>query len=173
MDSFVLRVIAPLAVLAALIGIAWLVAALGRRRRSSAPPLDRPWPLECEPQLLSEPEQILYRRLVQAAPEHIVLAQVQLQQMVRFRRGAQRAGIRNRFSQLCVDFVIVKPDTSIVAAVELDDASHLEKQRRAADARKAHALESAGIPLLRWHVRQMPSVKAIQANLALIFRRAS
>jgi hypothetical protein len=68
-------------------------------------------------------------------------------------------------SQLSVDFLIVKPDTSIVAAVELDDASHDRQDRRAADTRKAQALKSAGIPLLRWSVGQMPEVPAIAAAL--------
>jgi hypothetical protein len=147
MELSVLRVTEPLGVLAVLIGMAALAKALGRRRRSSATALDRPWPLECEPHLLSEREQILYHRLVKAAPEHIVLMQVL--------------------------FLIVTADTSILAAVELDDASHDREDRRAADARKTHALESAGISLLRWNVRQMPSVQTIRANLAMAFRRAS
>lgn len=151
--------------LVALSVLAAAAVALGRKRRSAAAAaLDRPWPLEPERTLLSEPELVLYRRLVQAAPKRIVLSQVQLQQMVRLRPGARRA-LRNHFNQLSVDFVIVRLDTSIVAAIELDDASHFREQRRNADARKAHALRSAGIPLLRWNVRQLPTVRALQAAL--------
>ncbi|HTW37135.1 MAG TPA: DUF2726 domain-containing protein [Steroidobacteraceae bacterium] len=150
--------------LAALSVLAAAAAALSRRRRRASSALDRPWPLEPERTLLSETELVLYRRLVQAAPKHIVLSQVQLQQMVRLRAGA-RGALRNHFNQLSVDFVIVRPDTSIVAAIELDDASHFREPRRRADARKTHALRSAGIPLLRWNVRQLPSVRAIQAAL--------
>lgn len=103
------------------------------------------------------------RSLVQALPQHQVLAQVQLLQLLRFTRGRWNAGIANRIRQLSVDFLIIRPDTSIVAAIELDDASHARERRQAADARKAHALESAGIPLLRWTVREMPDVAAIAA----------
>lgn len=173
MDPSVLRATEPLGVLVVLFGIAAVAAVLGRRRRVSRAALDRPWPLECEPHLLSKPERMLYQRLVQAAPEHIVLMQVHLLQMVRFKRGTESAGIKNRFNRLSVDFVILRPDTGIVAAIELDDASHFEEHRRAADARKAHALASAGIPLLRWNVRQMPSVQMIQATLATALRRAA
>jgi very-short-patch-repair endonuclease len=60
----------------------------------------------------------------------------------------------------------VKPDTSIIAAVELDDASHARAKRQAADARKAHALKSAGIPLVRFRVKHMPDVPSIQAAFA-------
>jgi very-short-patch-repair endonuclease len=154
------------AALIVLVMVASLVVALRRRRRPSTAGLDRPWPLESKDTLLSEPERVLYRRLRRAAPEHIVLAQVQLLQMLRFRPGAaRRQDIRNRINQLSVDFLILEPDTSIVAAIELDDASHSAEKRRAADARKTHALKCAGIPLLRWHVRQMPSVRGIEAAL--------
>jgi very-short-patch-repair endonuclease len=157
-----------IAALAALTVLAGAVLALARERRSAASfsDFDRPWPLESEGTLLTDTELVLYRRLVQAAPEHIVLSQVQLQQMIRFRRGARRQSIANRINQLCVDFLIVEPDTSIVAAIELDDASHFREDRRWADARKTHALRSAGIPLLRWNVRQLPTVRAIEVALS-------
>lgn len=154
-----------LGLLVVLLVLAALAAALGMRRRTG-PELDQPWPLEPKDTLLTESEQRLYRRLVEALPQHLVLPQVQLLQALRFKRGRWNAGIANRISQLSVDFLIVKPDTSIVAAVELDDTSHARQNRQAADARKTHALKSAGIPLLRWTVRQIPDVPAITAALA-------
>lgn len=155
------------------LAIAALVVSRRHRPRALSSALERPWPLQRKPYLLSEPERLLYGRLVRAAPNHIVLSQVQLLQMVVFApAAAQRQAVRNRINQLSIDFVIVAPDTSIVAAIELDDPTHLRKHRRAADARKTHALESAGIPLLRWNVRQMPSVRSIEANLALLAQGA-
>lgn len=53
-----------------------------------------------------------------------------------------------------------------MAAVELDDASHNGASRQDADARKAHALESAGVKLVRWHVKSMPDEVAIRTALA-------
>lgn len=155
-----------LGLLLVLFTFAALAVALGRRRRVRA--LDKPWPLEAKSTLLTEPERRLYRRLVQALPQHLVLPQVQLLQAMRFRRGQWNAGIMNRISQLSVDFLIVRQDTSIVAAVELDDSSHYRPDRRAADTRKAHALNSAGIPLLRWSVRQMPEVPEIAVALGKV-----
>jgi hypothetical protein len=50
--------------------------------------------------LLSNPEQVLYGRLTQASPSHIVLAQVQLLQALRF-TGADVHRINSRrFAQL-------------------------------------------------------------------------
>ena len=73
--------------------------------------------------------------------------------------------IANRISQLSMDFLVVRADTSIVAAIEHDDGSHDRERRRIADARKTHALKSAGIPVVRWNVRQMPDVAAIEAAI--------
>jgi very-short-patch-repair endonuclease len=125
-----------------------LVAAALKPERAKSPSLNRPW------------------LLAKACPQHIVLCQVQLLQMLRFKRGGWDRSIANRISQLSVDFVVVTPDTSIVVAVELDDSSHDRAERRSADARKAHVLKSAGIPLLRWHTRELPDASAIHAALA-------
>lgn len=149
------------------LGLALIAATLGlRTQRENSHLLSRPWPLEPRRPLLSQPEQVLYRRLVQACPRHSVFCQVQLMQMLRFKRGGWNPGVANRINQLSIDFLIVNPDTSIVAAIELDDRSHQRADRRAADARKAHALKSAGIPLLRWQTRDLPDTTAIAAGLA-------
>src|SRR6185437_9717908 len=111
---------------------------------------------------------VLYRRLVHALPGHIVLAQVQLMQALRFKRGARNISVFNQICQLSVDFLVLNPDTSIVTVVELDDATHGRADRQKADARKTHALWSAGIPLLRWHVGKMPDSAAIGAAIAEI-----
>ncbi|WP_250299156.1 DUF2726 domain-containing protein [Escherichia coli] len=55
-------------------------------------------------------------------------------------------------SQWHVDVVIVERRSfSIVAAVELDDASHLRSERRRRDILLEDVLRQAGIPLLRSH----------------------
>jgi very-short-patch-repair endonuclease len=93
------------------------------------------------------------------------LAQVQLLQVLNFQRGRRTQAILNRFNQLSLDFLILNPDTSIVAAVELDDATHTRADRRHADARKDHALKSAGLPLIRWNAKSLPDRVAILAAI--------
>jgi hypothetical protein len=112
---------------------------------------------------MSERERALYQRLVQSLPNHIVLAQVQVLQVINFRRGHRTHAILNRISQLSLDFLILNSDTSIVATVELDDATHTRENRRQADARKSHALQSAGVPLIRWNAKNLPDATAILA----------
>ena len=128
----------------------------------------KPWPLEAKRQLLTERERALFQRLVQTLPNHIVLAQVQLLQVLNFQRGRRTQAILNRISQLSIDFLIINPDTSIVAAVELDDATHASEKRRQADARKDHALKSAGVPLIRWNAKNLPDRVAILAAIPTV-----
>lgn len=62
-----------------------------------------------------------------ALPDYIVLAQVQVIQLVAFERGRWSQALFHKMCQLSVDFVILRPDTSIVAAIELDTACGLFK----------------------------------------------
>jgi very-short-patch-repair endonuclease len=72
----------------------------------------------------------------------------------------------NQVAQKSVDFVITATtkDNNIttVAVIELDDKSHLAKNRQIADRVKNAALEQAGITLFRWTVKDMPDVETIQ-----------
>lgn len=54
-----------------------------------------------------------------------------------------------KISSKHVDFVVVKPDFSIVSAIEIDDKSHEKKERRERDVFVNKVFESAGVPLLR------------------------
>jgi very-short-patch-repair endonuclease len=128
----------------------------------------KPWPLEAKRQLMTERERALYQRLLQALPGHIVLAQVQLLQVLSFQRGRRTQAILNRFNQLSLDFLILNPDTSIVAAVELDDVTHTREARGHADARKNHALKSAGVPLIRWNAKSLPDTATILAAMPTV-----
>lgn len=65
----------------------------------------------------------------------------------------------NQIAQKSVDFLVCLPDFTLVAAVELDDATH----QRTRDARREAILESADVPLVRLHVRDIPSVEQLRA----------
>jgi hypothetical protein len=153
-------------VLAVLVVIAALLRAFAKKRQSRADPLNERWPLESKRHLLTERERVLFQRLRDALPDHVVLAQVQLIHLLIFERGKWTQALFNRVCQLSVDFVVLRPDTSIVAAIELDDASHDRDNRRKADARKTHALHSAGIHLVRWNAKTLPDLPTIVAALA-------
>jgi len=114
------------------------------------------WPVFAK-RLLSENEQVLFGRLLRAAPGHTVLAQVALSQMVAVKKGANYAAVSNRFYRLVADFVICKPDFSVLAVVELDDRRHDRPRRQDADRRKTEVLEAAGIPVIRVNAAAPPA----------------
>lgn len=104
---------------------------------------------------LSEREQVLYWRLRKVLPDQMVLAQVAVSRILRVEKGHDFRAWLNRISRMSVDFMVCLPDGTIVAAIELDDASHDIDERLLADAKKSKALESAGIKLLRF--REIPT----------------
>jgi very-short-patch-repair endonuclease len=125
---------------------------------------DEVWPFYAK-KPLSQPEQVLYFRLVQALPEHIILAQVQLSRLLGVKKGNNYQAWLNRINRMSADFVVCNKDSSIVAVIELDDATHQKEDRQAADAKKDKALASAGIRVVRWQAKLIPDIAAIQSTL--------
>ena len=144
--------------ISALIVVPTLLALLKRRRRDK-----EVWPFYSK-KLLSSPEQVLYHRLVKALPEYEIFAQVQLSRMLGIKKGAPYRSWLNRIDRLSADFVICRKDSSVIAVVELDDASHDRPARRVTDAKKDRALGAAGIRVIRWRVRDLPDIATIRAR---------
>ncbi|MBL0726589.1 DUF2726 domain-containing protein [Piscinibacter sp. HJYY11] len=113
--------------------------------------------------LLSQPEQVLYHRLVKALPEHMVLAQVQVSRVLGVKKGFNFLAWNNRINRLSYDFVLCGKDASVLAVIELDDQSHDNPDRADTDQKKDRATAAAGLRLLRWHVKSLPDESAIQA----------
>ena len=123
-----------------------------------------PWPFYIK-KPLSQPEQVLYHRLIRALPEHIVLAQVQVSRVLGVKKGSNFNEWNNRINRLSYDFVICGKDSAVIAAVELDDKSHNSSTRMSTDAKKDKASSDAGLRLIRWNVRALPSEEIIRAEL--------
>lgn len=141
-------------------------AALSGLRRSSSR-VSAPWPVYAK-RLLGEREQVLYWRLVGAFPNHVVLAQVSLSQLLGVQKGTTGAqAVFNRFRQLCADFVICERNFSVIAVVELDGLSHDHPRQADADLRKAQALQAAGLSLVRINVTDMPDEAVLRAMIPI------
>lgn len=151
----------PLAILFIVAAVA-LVAFKKRELLSAGP--SAPWPFYVK-RPLSQPEQILYHRLIRALPEHIVLAQVQVSRVLGVKKGASFHEWNNRINRLSYDFVVCGKDAAVIAAVELDDKSHEALDRATTDEKKSRASADAGLRLVRWHVRSLPSEDVIRAEL--------
>jgi hypothetical protein len=133
-------------------------------RNSRAPPGEpSEYPFESRAPL-NERERELYWRLRTILPGDIVLSQVGLSRILRVRAGHDVRGWFKRINRMTIDFRVCRADSTIVAAIELDDAPHGEAERHVADERKARALESAGIRLLRF--REIPTDEQLRQLLA-------
>ena len=119
------------------------------------------WPFYVK-KLLTQPEQILYHRLVKALPDYIVLAQVQVLQVLGVKKGWRFYEWHNRINRLSYDFVVCTQDSTVIAAIELDDQSHEKTSRQITDEKKNKASFDAGLRLIRWHVRSIPDEQAIR-----------
>ena len=113
--------------------------------------------------LLSPPEQELYLKLVDALPDHIVLAQVAFSQMIRVEGGNDRENFRKRLTarQKVADFVVCDKAFHVAAVVELDDSSH--DRKRAKDAKRDEIVKEAGARTIRWRGTNLPSREEIRA----------
>lgn len=135
------------------------------KKRASAGGGDAPWPFYAK-KPLTQPEQILYHRLVTAMPECIVLAQVQLSRVLGVKKGFSFNEWNNRINRMSLDFVVCLKDSTVVAAVELDDKTHEKASRVEADAKKEKALFAAGVSLIRWQVSALPDEAIIRQAFA-------
>ncbi len=162
--SALLFAVVALAIIVALVSVA-----KAKRRRTAG---QAPWPFYAK-KPLSAPEQVLYFRLRMALPDHIVLAQVGLSRILGVRKGHNFGEWFNRINRMSADFVICTKDATIVAVIELDDASHDKADRRIADAKKDKALSSAGIRVLRWRVKSPPDEASIKAEFSVAPQQAT
>jgi hypothetical protein len=126
---------------------------------------DEQWPLSAR-NLLTERENKLYQSLIALYPDHKIFVQVALSQLIKVdRKHPESDSIRARYKQLVADFVLCRSDLSVVAVIELDDASHQRADRQYADARKNKALADAGIRLVRIPAGQLPSMEKLKKLL--------
>ena len=146
------------------IGFAVVAALWWRRGRGRKVGADaqQEWPFYAK-KPLTQPEQVLYHRLVKALPEHIVLAQVQVSRVLGVKKGFNFHEWNNRINRMSYDFVVCAKDARVLAVIELDDKTHDASDRAANDGKKDRATASAGVRLVRWNVGKLPDEAAITA----------
>jgi hypothetical protein len=113
--------------------------------------------------LLSTPEQTLYHRLVEALPNHIVLAQVAFSQLVTVVGGDSKENFRKNLTarQKVADFVVCDKSFSVLAVVELDDSTH----SAAKDEKRDAIITEAGSRTIRWRVGRLPTADDIKRQV--------
>lgn len=154
-------VIAAMAVAMIIAGI-FIKVATGQTRlegMKEAPPYFR------RSTLLNEKEQVLFHRLIEALPDHYIMAQVRLADIVGVDKCKNYMAWFNKISRKSVDFVVCEKSFEVVACIELDGSTHDQEERQKADGDKEEVLNAAGIPLVRISVSELPSSKEIEALL--------
>lgn len=117
---------------------------------------------------LTETEAIFYAKLVEALPECIVLAQVQLSSFIklkdeaRLKKEKKSFSFQNRIAQQSVDYLICKKDFSIISAIELDDLTHDRIKTKKLDVKKSESLDAAGVRLTRFRVENIPDLTLLR-----------
>lgn len=107
---------------------------------------------------LTEREQAMFNRLVQALPERVVLAQVSFSALLTARAYA----VRNTFDRKVADFVVCDAAFQVLAIVELDDSSH--KGRAKEDGARDALLTDAGYRVVRYP--RVPDIEQVKADFA-------
>jgi hypothetical protein len=143
-----------------------IVALLKKIKSNNSSSTNEAWPVFAKKTLLNEKEQVVFNRLTEAFPDWIVLAQVALSQIVIVKSGKENGPYRNKIYKKVIDFVVCRPDTSIVVAIELDGNSHDSPGRSKSDVDKENALSSAGIKLARMNTKDLPNGPQLRAMFA-------
>ena len=107
---------------------------------------------------VTENEQAMYFRLVQAFPSGVVLAQVAFSALI----TSKDRTTRNTFDRKVADFVICTKAFQVAAIIELDDSSH--RGREAQDAKRDALLTSAGYRVLRY--KTIPDIDKLRTDVA-------
>lgn len=107
--------------------------------------------------IMTAREQQMYRLLQTALPECTVLAQVAFSALVTAKGWANR----NRFDRKVADFVLCSQQLNVIAVIELDDRSHLGRERQ--DGERDAMLRLAGYVTLRY--ANFPTQQALRTDI--------
>jgi very-short-patch-repair endonuclease len=144
------------AILLAVLVLVALAAAL--KAKSGKVKGSRTSPIKPKP-VLTANEQPMYFRLVEALPDHVVLAQVAFSALL----DTKMQATRNTFDRKVADFVICTKAFAAVAVIELDDASHRGREQE--DSAREKLLSNAGYKVLRY--KRVPNIENIRQELGL------
>jgi very-short-patch-repair endonuclease len=115
--------------------------------------------------LLNPKEQTLFLRLVEAMPDHYVMAQVRLADIIGVERCKKWQTWTNKITKNSVDFVICNKSFEVLACIELDGKTHEQEDRKRADKNKDNALKAARITIHRIEASKLPTVEEIKKLL--------
>lgn len=114
--------------------------------------------------IMTQTELQVYDKLLQALPNHMIFAQVQVSRIIESPEEDNLYWF-NFINRLSYDFVICRTDGTPLAAIEIDDDTHELTERQEADTRKNLATRAANIEILRWDIREIPTIRNIARTI--------
>lgn len=131
-------------------------------------------PYRSRRRILTDGEQRFFRQGLSPAIEdkYRVLMKTRLTDVLDVPSELWRDAVGRKVQQRHIDFLLVTPCTgAIVAAIELDDASHLCEKQQAKDAYLGDALLAAGVPLIRFPIYRRYNPKIIRRAIKGVLKR--
>ena len=114
---------------------------------------------------MNQRECAAYARLVDALPDHMVLAQVPLSRFLSVPKRNSYADWLRRIGYQCVDFAICDMAAQVIAVVELQAPGSSDRAQKRL-ARISRTLKAAQIPLQVWSEHALPNVEVARELLA-------
>ena len=102
-------------------------------------------------------ERKMFTRLKSAFPQHHILSQVAFSALITH----DQYKVRNLFNRKVTDFVILNAQFKVIAIIELDDPSHIGKEKE--DQQRDAMLEEAGYIVYRY--TQIPTLQQLQRDI--------
>ena len=102
-------------------------------------------------------ESQMFLRLKQSFPHHHVLAQVAFSALI----TSNNYKVRSLFNRKVTDFVLLDEKLEVIAIIELDDPSHLEKAEE--DRMRDQMLNEAGYIVRRY--TEIPTIRQLQKDI--------
>ncbi|MBK0063868.1 MULTISPECIES: DUF2726 domain-containing protein [unclassified Acinetobacter] len=99
----------------------------------------------------------MFRRLKIAFPDHHILAQVAFSALI----TSDHYKVRHKFNRKVTDFVILNDALDVIAIIELDDPSHLEKVKE--DQLRDQMFKEAGYSIFRY--TDIPNIRQLHRDI--------
>lgn len=119
--------------------------------------------------LMTAAERNFYYYLIQAVEGRAqIFSMVRVADVVDIKssvQGKKRLQKLGKIAQKHFDYVLVDPDTKILCAIELNDSSHEQKERKERDEFLDNVMKATGIPLLKVKAAKKYDIKLIKQHL--------
>ncbi|MFJ2995608.1 DUF2726 domain-containing protein [Pandoraea sp. NPDC087047] len=120
---------------------------------------------------LTKSEQAFHKFLKTCLPNQTLFAHVAVGKLVQTKWWASEFHHR-RITDLSVDFLVCRPDNTIIAVIELGDASRDTPECRHRTAKLEALMQAVGVPMIRWDVRQPPGSLEVRKIIEEISKSA-